>query len=420
MTTGRNLHIDRLRGVAIAVVVLLHYRMYAGPNMWPLLSDQPILFYLIRNGFYGVTMFFVVSGFLITSMSLRRWGSLDLIKFDEFYTMRAGRILPSLILLLIVLCGLSALGFKYFEVPDHLSMTEAVWYAITFRYHWILGPYNVDHMQSWTILWSLSVEELFYIIFPMAAVVFRSRRALIIALVVAIISGPSSRAQWSLYTLPGSIDALSMGCLTAIIMQKLTIQADTSKLLRWVGISVGLIAYLVAPFNEAVQYGPSFIALGAALFLAGSSDGGNRPAIFWLPDDLLRFFGRNSYELYLFHMVVIVLFAHYPLHNFNISPPAAFFIINATIWAVAWAIAKFYSELSNKWIRKNVPVIAAWIGKRLERLSADPPAAVDIVKVDGLTISERFTNSDISSRRQGKRAIGKKPDASIQPTSVDG
>lgn len=364
----RNLHVDRLRGVAIAVVVLLHYRMYAGPNLWPLITDQPVLFYLIRNGFYGVTMFFVVSGFLITSMSLRRWGSLSLIRFDEFYTMRAGRILPTLVLLLIVLCSLSALGFMYFEIPDHLSMAEAVWYAITFRYHWILGPYNVDHMQSWTILWSLSVEELFYIIFPMAAVVFRSKRALVIVLALTAAWGPSARVQWSLYTLPGSIDALAMGCLTAIIVQNLTIRSGASTMLRWAGLAVGLTAYLAAPFNEAIQYGPSFIALGAALFLAGSSDAGERPRLLGLPDDLLRFFGRHSYELYLFHMIVIVLFAHYPLHKFGISLPAAFLIINATIWLVAWAIAKVYSAPCNEWIRKNVPLIAEWIGERLQRL----------------------------------------------------
>jgi hypothetical protein len=100
----RDTWIDTLRGVSILLVLLHHFNIaYPLGGTWlGTILGWPVLQPLARNGNYGVTMFFVISGFLITRHALDRWGSLDRIRLKEFYVLRLARILPALLLLLVV------------------------------------------------------------------------------------------------------------------------------------------------------------------------------------------------------------------------------------------------------------------------------------------------------------------------------
>src|SRR5450631_3484110 len=89
---------------------------------------------LAWNGQYGVQMFFVVSGFLITSTSIRRWGSLSRVSVRDFYALRFARIAPLLLLLLAVLCTLHAAGLKNFVVSESTGgLARALIAALTFH-----------------------------------------------------------------------------------------------------------------------------------------------------------------------------------------------------------------------------------------------------------------------------------------------
>src|ERR1700675_1278131 len=107
--SGRNSHrldgVDVLRGLAILFVVLNHVHMRLAIAGIPYAANisKPLIASLIWNGQFGVQIFFAVSGFLITSTALRRWGKLSNISVRDFYLLRLARIAPMLLALLAVL-----------------------------------------------------------------------------------------------------------------------------------------------------------------------------------------------------------------------------------------------------------------------------------------------------------------------------
>jgi peptidoglycan/LPS O-acetylase OafA/YrhL len=110
----RNARIDLLRGIAIVLVLFHHFNIayrLDGTVLARLLGWDAVRA-VARNGNYGVTMFFVISGFLITSNAKRRWGALDSVKVREFYGMRVARIIPCLLLLLAVVNVLAWAGLR--------------------------------------------------------------------------------------------------------------------------------------------------------------------------------------------------------------------------------------------------------------------------------------------------------------------
>ena len=121
--TFRNSRIDLLRGVSIFAVLLLHYALAYGTDLFPLrrLIGQRATGALFLNGNDGVTMFFVVSGYLITSMSVARWGSLATIRSLRFYQCRFGRIIPCLALAAAIIVSLGLFQVPYFtnEIQGH-------------------------------------------------------------------------------------------------------------------------------------------------------------------------------------------------------------------------------------------------------------------------------------------------------------
>src|SRR3984885_11743951 len=100
--------VDLLRGVAIFFVLMNHVNMRLLGAKVPYTHGLPaqLVSTLVWNGQFGVQMFFAISGFLITSTSLRRWGSLWRLNAPDFYKLRFARIAPLLVLLLAVLSAL--------------------------------------------------------------------------------------------------------------------------------------------------------------------------------------------------------------------------------------------------------------------------------------------------------------------------
>lgn len=134
--------VDVLRGLSVLLVTLHHIHLRFWLNKYNVNDVMPktlnqVLFW---SGYYAVVVFFVISGFLITGHSIRRWGELGHIHVGRFYRMRAARILPSLLLTLLVLSALHLARASEFTIPpERASLGQALWSALTFHINWLEG-----------------------------------------------------------------------------------------------------------------------------------------------------------------------------------------------------------------------------------------------------------------------------------------
>ncbi|WP_144021922.1 acyltransferase family protein, partial [Burkholderia pseudomallei] len=217
--------VDLLRGIAILLVLILHfhltYRLHVLPFDVPWLSGA--IKAISRNGNYGVTMFFAVSGFLITSTSARRFGSLGAIRPATFYRFRASRILPCLVLVLAVIVALGSLGMRSFvNKPDTASVLVSVLSVLTFWHNVLMAKVGYFN-YSMNILWSLSVEEVFYLSFPILCLLLKRRRYILLFLCVPILVAPVYRSLHAddeivaLYGYLSCFDAIAMGACAALL-----------------------------------------------------------------------------------------------------------------------------------------------------------------------------------------------------------
>jgi len=315
--SDRNPGIDFLRGIAILSVLILHFSLAFGFKNSPLGSLLPewLLKGLTRNGNYGVTLFFVISGFLITSTSLKRWGSLNRIDARAFYLFRFARIMPSLVLALAIIVTLGCLDLPYFSSSDGGRHLPASYFLIAAGS--VLSFWHNVLMQSagyfnycLNIYWSLSVEEVFYLALPIICLSLRRDWLIAAACGVAIVVGPIYRAQhldneiFFMYGYAACFDAIAIGCLAALLARRFTVPARYRRALRYAAIAA-IAALFLRGIDGHEIFGFSLMALAGAVFLSaaargGDSDGGRAGAA-------PRWLGRHSYELYLFHIIVLAL-----------------------------------------------------------------------------------------------------------------
>ena len=222
-TGGRNAGIDLLRGLCILLVVVHHVALRIPLHKTALGDFVPrrLLDGLGYNGYEAVFVFFVISGFLITLHSLQRWGRLSQMDLRGFYLRRVSRIVPSLLLLLAVLSSMHLAGVPNYIIDgENQSLGGALLAALGFYLNWYEGMTGWLP-GGWDVLWSLSIEEIFYIGFPLLCLLLRTRGALVAVLLMLALSLPITRAalqgneiwQEKAY-LPG-MAAIAIGVLTA-------------------------------------------------------------------------------------------------------------------------------------------------------------------------------------------------------------
>ena len=314
MSVGvRNQGVDLLRSAAILLVLLHHFNIaYDLPHSSLGQALSPWLVRAVcRNGNYGVTMFFAVSGYLITSNALRRWGSLREVRPFTFYRLRIARILPCLLLLLAIVNVLGWSGPPIFanqsEGGPPVSFLQADLAALSFRMNVLMaraGWFN----YCLCVLWSLSVEEVFYVAFPLLCRVLRLPALLVGFWLLVIAIGPIWRAAHAddeagfLYAYLACFDGIAIGCCTALLSRRLNLSWRQA---RWLLMAIPLMAalYLWRSISVTGVWGVTAMASGtAALLLASAAGTSPRPGRIgtgfgWL--------GRHSYELYLFHLPVL-------------------------------------------------------------------------------------------------------------------
>ncbi len=303
MSAGaRNEGIDLVRGVAIAAVLLLHFGLTY--RFWHAVPALGVL----RWSNFGVTMFFVVSGYLIAGNEIRRNGRLGAIRPGPFFRRRARRILPLLVLALAIVVPLAAGGVPSFasDAPHPLrSLAGSVATVLTSTHNLFMQAHGYTS-YCLDVYWSLSVEEVFYAGFPALCLLLRTDRRIALACLVAIGVAPLVRhagADDETVFLCGDLacfDAIAIGILAALARVHLPALRRHARLLVSAGLAIVAATWaggFEGPWRAAWSF--SALAFGTALVLLGAAPAVPRPLA------PLASLGRRSYEVYLFHIIVL-------------------------------------------------------------------------------------------------------------------
>ena len=299
--------IDGLRALAILPVVLFH----SGVSWLP-------------GGFVGVDVFFVISGFLITSILLHAepTGSYSLL---TFWSRRIRRILPAFLTVLLSAAIVSATLIHTSDAAQFGTQGLAAITSLANIYYWKLGmnywgPQAED--SPFLHCWSLSVEEQFYLVYPLLLTLLLKyqRRALLSAcLLVAGASftlwclGTDRHPAAAFYLLPTRAWELAIGCSLAVFQQGRAGQSaiqSTALANCLVGLGFGgiLYAYLSFDGQEDLSWRFLFPVVGTALIIAATnSTSAFRKPLTFPP---IIYLGKISYSLYLWHWPVLVFGAY--------------------------------------------------------------------------------------------------------------
>jgi peptidoglycan/LPS O-acetylase OafA/YrhL len=363
---GRLDGVDLLRCLAIVFVLLNHVNMRLFLAHIPYTRGLPsqLMASLIWNGQRGVQIFFAVSGFLITSTTLRRWSNFSSRSVRQFYQLRFARIAPLLLLVLALLSALHAAGFHDYVVEGETGgLGRALVAALTFHIN-VLEASRGYLPGNWDVLWSLSVEEMFYLFFPLLMWLCGRGKPLVALLLVFVLMGPFARTVWAggnevweEYSYLGGMDAIALGCLTALTLARIDISALASRTMGWIGSA--LLILCLAFTHQMAEWGltssgldMTLVAVAACMIIAAAAQSRWRSGPVLNP---LLSLGRCSYEIYLIHMFVV--FAAYRLFVASGKPMVAVPILFLGVIVIAGLlgtlVAKFFSEPVNRRLRRR-------------------------------------------------------------------
>ena len=296
--------LDGLRALSVLIVVIAHMGF---ENIVP--------------GGFGVTVFFFISGFLITRLLLAESESKGKVKLGKFYMRRIVRLYPALLFMLYITSCFYII-FK-FGSPAPMEIAAGVGY-FTNIFQVVSRIGGELPFMPWTHLWSLAVEEHFYLGFPILVVIFRKNWRNLARVLIGVIIGA---ALWRTYiafgtSLPAAdynymmtdarIDSLAWGCLLSVILH---ISDDGHIWKRFVGWLPTMLGFtgLAASFlirDESFRYTLRFSVQGISIFLLilnlyyWRMLGFAFSILDWKP---LAYIGTISYALYLWHVPIIDL-----------------------------------------------------------------------------------------------------------------
>ncbi|WOE33233.1 MULTISPECIES: acyltransferase [unclassified Acinetobacter] len=361
----RNEFIDMLRFLSISLVLLHHfnipYKLFETFLTFNIFNESFITM-LSRNGNYGVTMFFVISGYLITSHSIKRWNGIQNINFKNFYISRIARIIPTLLLVVLIVNFLGLLDLKPFmtQAPNGIIVSQSTvnFAALTFWMN-ILIINNGWVNYALGVLWSLSVEEVFYLLFPISAILFKKEHFFIFLCITLIIYCPYFRHLnygndngAYLYHYFSSFDGIAYGCLAAIISSHYKFKISVSQCIKYLMIVIMTAIYFYGPIKETAVWGISFFALCTSILIMTSISINKK-----YPKNIILNFckqtGRNSYEIYLFHLIILgfIKILYVPSETFGNIKVLLLIIYFTLTFILGYFIEKYFSNPLNMKIR---------------------------------------------------------------------
>jgi len=320
--------IDGLRAVAVVPVVFYHagYATFSG-------------------GFVGVDIFFVISGFLITSIIFRDIQS-QTFSYRQFYARRVRRLFPALFSVVLASCVAAYLLLLPEDLRDFgQSVFSIVLFASNFLF-WSESGYFAQAAELKPLLhtWSLAIEEQYYLLFPMFLLaVKRLRTQPYLQWVWGLLIGSFAVSVWSVhqapdaafYLLPSRMWELLLGSVLAMQMPRIQSRA-VAELLAWIGL--GLIGLAVFAFEAGMQFpGVAALApcLGTALIITSGAQFQTSVARL-LSLRVLVFVGLISYSLYLWHWPIIAFTKYYLGTPLTPATVVSVVVISALLSVFSW------------------------------------------------------------------------------------
>jgi peptidoglycan/LPS O-acetylase OafA/YrhL len=344
---GRDIpSLDGLRAVSIALVILAHTKTLLPPG----LANSGPFRYIVGGGLAGVEVFFVISGYLITTLLLREFERTGTVSLRHFYLRRSLRIFPPFYAYLAIVALLWLAGL----VPEHgPSLLAAATYSIVY----------LAHPQGWEIFhtWSLSVEEQFYLLWP-AIFVFAHRRGHGLGFALSILAFMPLVRLLLWFAIPhaagspphaavtaGAIDTLMVGCLLALVGNRAALNRVLFR--SWLPAALFVVGFVLVPWLAVKARGSGAILAAAigvtvsALCIGGilCHVVGNPGAAAgrFLNLRVLRHIGVISYSLYLWQQ----LFTDVRLHLGPMCYLLMLLVAEASYWCIEKPVQRWRSRL---------------------------------------------------------------------------
>jgi peptidoglycan/LPS O-acetylase OafA/YrhL len=286
-------------------------------------------------GVFGVTIFFFLSGYLITSLLRMEWERARRISLKNFYIRRACRILPPF----YVVLGLASL-LCLFGIPNRDVSISGLLSVFFYYYNYLtlLSPLHATLPPGMGVLWSLMVEEHFYLIFPLLYLLLLRRglsrtaqgvvllsicgAALVwrLILVYALHTNLTAVPRWTLHATDARFDSILWGCILAIVANPWCGDVSPTLARHKGSFAIGGIALLLfcfvfrnPDFRETLRYSLQGIGLFPVFYyLVASPNSWASRALAYQP---LRWLGWVSYTMYLVHdFALFVSWKYFPTH----------------------------------------------------------------------------------------------------------
>ncbi|MCE5578544.1 acetyltransferase [Staphylococcus pseudintermedius] len=307
--------LDGVRAVAVIAIIIYHLN-----PQW------------LSGGFLGVDTFFVISGYLITSLLLTEYHNTGKIELMSFWLRRVKRLIPAVLFLVMGVIVLSLI-FMPTEIQKVRADSIA---AIFYVSNWWYIMQNVDYFEQFAVqplkhLWSLAIEEQFYLVFPIVLLsllsfIRRLKSTRIIFLILLVISMiammvlyvPNENVARVYFGTDTRIQTLLMGVLLALVWPPFQLKAKVNRQMRTmidtagvVGLAILFICFkFVSETNSILYYGGFFLISTVTLLVIASSVHPSGYFAKFLGNKVFTFIGSRSYSLYLWHYPIIVLIHH--------------------------------------------------------------------------------------------------------------
>lgn len=314
--------LDGLRGVAVIMVLCWHFiGNMLRPGMWAGSGEiQSALIF----GRTGVDLFFVLSGFLIVGILIDQRGAPNL--FRTFYARRIMRIQPPYLVLIAFywLAYLATGPNDAFNTTPNLAIQLVA--QLTFTWNWLMAYYNGAVATGLSVVWSVAIEEWFYLIFPVIIVAVPPKRlpavlaSIGLASIVARVAFYLARPDMHLtpYILPPfRLDGLCAGGLLAYAYRNKAAlnwlkqhrrRLRTTAIILAISIPAVIAAIKSDLYRQMHLWGHTYLSIAYSIILIAVVTASGIKQLGWLRGRFLTAAGRYSYSLYLFHPFFIALY----------------------------------------------------------------------------------------------------------------